>query len=122
MVGKYSNEDEEITQEEIDAENEIIDNLFPDANFSICIHSSELEEVLTDEKNIVIQHSCNCYRCGDNNKTKYYFITGDNMTYKYIINELIKQGLKAKCDHQYLEKFYKLNNECNFLFDSFFGS
>ena len=62
-----------------------------------------------DKKEIIIQQTFTCY-CYDNmNKSPKYFTIkcGENesLTNKYIINELIKKGLKVNCNHRFLESF-----------------
>jgi hypothetical protein len=85
--------------------------MFPEASFTICLSLSELDEVLTNQKIIIIEVDFNCY-CYDEYKrnTEYYVIEGDHITNKYIIEQLIKHGLKIECDHHFLEYIQKTPN------------
>ena len=88
---------------------EDVNILFPTAKFSISMDYNKFYELLTDEKEIIIQRSFFCY-CYDNVpiSTMYYTIKGKNLTYKYIIDELIKQNLVLDCDHLYLKGFHNI--------------
>ena len=83
--------------------------MFPDAKFDIAIDFDDLDNIVTNEKHMVIKHvnDCRCYK-KTNIKTRFFFIQGDKLTNKFIINELIKQGLTLDCDHRFLEGFHKL--------------
>tara|TARA_B110000495_G_C22796776_1_gene465493 strand:- start:283 stop:699 length:417 start_codon:yes stop_codon:yes gene_type:complete len=110
---------DEKTEEQYCREIEIIDQLFPNAEFTIAINIEELDDILSDKSSIVIKNTYTC-RCYDNCKKEpdYFHITrkiGEQMTQKYIILELIKQGLKRECDHHFLEGFDKTTtSECQF--------
>jgi hypothetical protein len=100
--------------EEIDAESEYMFNTFPKAQFEICIPMNELDKILTDEKEIIILDDNNC-TCFMNTKVKKnkgvnYSITGDNITYRYVIEKLIEYGFKKKCNHMFLEGIGEYGN------------
>ena len=99
----------EKTQEEIDIEIRQMNEMFPDAKFSPSIDLENLDNIFSDKKEIIIKQDFTCY-CYDNinKRPKYYTIKcGENesLTNKYIINELIKKGIKVECDHVFLESF-----------------
>jgi len=109
--------------EKYEKEMEIINNMFPDAKFSICIDLEDMEEVLSKEKEIVLKNTycCFCYKSDFNplsmNTTglskrpnDYFVIKGDNLTYKYVIQELISQGFDPRCDHSFLEGFQQTSD------------
>tara|TARA_B100001094_G_C18142907_1_gene778933 strand:- start:1016 stop:1363 length:348 start_codon:yes stop_codon:yes gene_type:complete len=112
------------TEEQYEADFKYIEERFKDANFTISIDKDILKDKLTDKKEIVIKQYffCACYGCGDiNNRppNKYFIIRNDNMTYENIIDELIKQNMKAECDHRFLESFDK---ETEMQYGMFLGS
>lgn len=109
----------EKTEEQYDAETALINEMFSTAKFCVAIDYDELNEVVTDQPNIVIKNTYNCYCYDDNNRnTDYFYITaknGEAITNKFIIEELIKQQLCLECNHVYLEGFMQSkDSECQF--------
>ena len=97
-----------------------IHNMFPGAQFSVCININQLDELVTDLNQIVIRSDYGCYCYGDQpRKTEYYYIAGERITYKLVIDELINQGLELYCNHQFLEDIHHVDG---FLFDLWKGS
>ena len=101
----------DIDSQQIDEDIEFINNCFPDANFTICLKPDELNDKISDEKQIVIKQTFTCY-CHDTKYTgvdrpqpKYFVITNDNMTVENVLDELISQNMTADCNHQFLEGF-----------------
>ena len=95
--------------------------MFPNAKFEIALDFEELDEVITDLSTIIIKNTYDCYcYCYDTCKRNadYFYITttnGEKMTNKFIIQELLKQGLKLNCDHVFVEGFYKSKySDCQF--------
>lgn len=83
----------------------IIDELFPNARFDICIDFNDLHKVVTTKKKVTLIQTFDCYcyeSCPRSIKT---FIIKSNkpMTIRYIINELIKQDFELDCNHRCLE-------------------
>ncbi len=106
----------EKTDEEIENEIEQIHNMFTNAEFEVAINIKEMDKLLTDKNYIIVKNTYSCY-CYDNCKknTDYFYITGENMTYRYVIEQLIEKGLKLECNHHYLEGFYKTEgSDCQF--------
>ncbi len=106
----------EKTDEEIENEIEQIHNMFTNAEFEVAINIEEMDKLLTDKNYIIVKNTYSCY-CYDNCKknTDYFYITGENMTYRYVIEQLIEKGLKLECNHHYLEGFYKTEgSDCQF--------
>tara|TARA_R110002153_G_scaffold80852_3_gene205093 strand:+ start:170 stop:586 length:417 start_codon:yes stop_codon:yes gene_type:complete len=108
------NDEEELTleqEQEITDEIAWLDERFKDANFTVSIPKNELDDLLSEEPQIIIKQTftCACYGCGNdiNNRppNKYFCITNDNMTQANVIDELIKQNLECDCDHHFLEGF-----------------
>ena len=109
----------EKTEEEYEHEQRLIDEMFPNAKFSIAIDYDDLNELVTTRKNIVIKNTYTCY-CYDNNprKTDYFFVKStspEGITYRFLIEELIRQDLCLECNHNFVEGFMKSNDsECQF--------
>jgi hypothetical protein len=100
----------------------LIDAMFPDANFNISVDIKELERVISNKNHIIIKQDFDCY-CYDNcgRDTKYFHIRGKNMTLKYIIRNLISQGLELDCNHNFLEGIQLCKNTEN-QFELWLGS
>lgn len=112
----------EKTEEQYEYEREQIELMFPDAKFEIAIDLEYFDDIITERNNIVIKHDYGCY-CYDNckRKTDWFFITGEKLTYKYVIGELIRQKLVLDCNHRFVEGFYK-HPKSNCQFEIWVGS
>ena len=100
----------------------IMDELFPNAKFDICIPMNELYKVFSVKKDVPLTltqtFECGCY-VNSPRPTKNYIIKYNNhMTRRYIINELIKQDFTLECDHCYLEAL----EVCGNILEYFTGS
>ncbi len=93
---------------------DLIDKMFPNAKFVIAIDIEELDDIVTDRTNIVIKNTYDCY-CYDGVKkiADYFYISGERITNKFIINKLIEQGLSLNCNHCFVEGFFK-ETSCQF--------
>jgi hypothetical protein len=100
--------DIEKLEDEYEAECEQLELMFPDAKFTISMGIDELEDVITDQPHIVIKQSYDCY-CHDEHPKghNYFYISGEKMTMKFIIQELIKQGFELDCNHHFFEGLHK---------------
>ena len=112
------------TDEQYDADFKYINERFPNAKFDIAIDRDKLTDLLTTDKQIVIQQkmNCRCYGCGDINHrppNKYFIINNDVMSYENVLDELIKQNCFTDCDHNFLEKIEQ-KTECQY--ELWFGS
>lgn len=106
----------EKTDEEIECEIKQINNMFPNAQFEVAINIEEIDKLITDKQFIIVKNTYSCF-CYDNCKknTDYFYIRGRHMTHRYVIEQLIEQGLQLDCDHHYLEGFYKIkDSDCQF--------
>ena len=107
----------EKTDEQNYDEIEKINNMFPNAMFTVAMDIEDLDDIVTNLNNIVIKNTYDCY-CYDNRKKKktdVYSIEGPNITNKFIINKLIEQGLNLECNHRFLEGFCKSkDSNCQF--------
>jgi len=106
----------EKTDEEYNYEYEQIDTMFPNAQFTIAIDIDDMDKLITTKNELIIKSKYNCY-CYTNCKknTDYFYIQGENITHRYVIEQLIKQGLELDCNHQFLEGFYKtVGSDCQF--------
>ena len=88
---------------------------FPGALFSITIDDSELDDILSDSDQIMIKQDfdCDCFHV--KRVPRYFRIksSGNSLTNRYVIKELIKQRLNLECNHIFLEGFIK-NTDCQF--------
>ena len=112
----------EKTDEEYEREFEEYERMFPYAKFTISIDIEELDDLITDKQSIIIKqvYDCYCYE-NCNKKTEYFYIKGENLTQRYVIEQLIKKGLEIECNHIFLEGFEKTKgSECQF--ELIFGS
>ena len=104
----------EKSEEQLEREFRIIDEMFTNAQFTPSIDLEDLDNIVTDKKEITIQQTFTCYCYDDMDKPPKYFTIkcGENqsLTNKYIINELIKKGLTIDCNHRFLEGFYQLHD------------
>ena len=114
-----SDSDCEKTEEEYEHEQRLIDEMFPTAKFSISIDYNDINELVTKYKNIVVKNTYNCY-CYDNHprKTDYFYIKStspEGITYRFLIEELIRQDLCLECNHRFVEGFMRSgDSECQF--------
>jgi hypothetical protein len=114
-----NNDDAELvekTDEQYEKEYELIEQMFPDAKFTVAIEFEDLDEVVTNLPAIIVKnaYTCYCYN-GHNRPTDFFHISGENMTNAFIVEQLIKQGLDLDCNHCFLEGFYKTkNSDCQF--------
>ena len=102
------------TDEEYEYEREQINKMFPNANFTIAIDLNDLDDVITTRPFIIVKSSYFCY-CYDNNKkeSEYFYVSGNNITNKVILNTLIEQKLCLECNHQFVEGFHQVT-DCQF--------
>jgi hypothetical protein len=110
--------DEEIDDATYEAEMNAVYDLCPKSLFSISIPLSKMNDILTTKPSIEIHHHIRC-RCYKSKRLHIYPITLQEMSYKNIINELIKQGLHPRCDHRFLEAFIRVDDN---IYNMFFGS
>jgi len=80
----------------------------------------ELDELVSELNNIRIKQTFTCY-CYSECKKRNNFqnISGNNLTNRFVLNELIKKNIKVECNHRFFEGFNKINNTC---YELFFGS
>jgi len=120
-------------------EQTIIDNMFPGAKFVVSIPLNEMNNVVSDLKQIIVKQTFDCYcyagiptrsqvdnderriSSGDDGRVvpKWFPIhcrDNEKMTNKHIIQELIRQDMSLLCNHCFLEGFVKSPNggECQF--------
>ena len=99
---------------------EKLDKIFPNALFYVAIDLEELDTIVTEKTDIIVKHVYNCFCYDDCKKnTDYFYISctlDKKMTNKFIIQELIKQGLNLQeCNHHFLEGFIKSKeSDCDF--------
>ena len=95
------------------AKNElIIYELFKDARFNIDHDFLPiLDDLLTEEKHIFLSNhlTCYCYDGMGRPNQEFYEIKGDRITYRYVLNELIRQDFNPDCNHRFLEGIDKVS-------------
>ena len=111
------------TDDEYQKEYEYIESEFPNAKFSICIPMCDLDNVISNEKTIIIRRNYYCY-CYDMNDKKrdHYVITHDNMTYRNVIHEMIRQDISFDCNHRFLEAIEPTHKDNHTQFQFSMGS
>ena len=105
MVLNIEYEDEDKEYKNFEFKMKIIEELFPNVKFSICMDFNDLHKVITSKKKVTLIQTFNCY-CYDTSPlpTKTFIIKSNKpMTRRYIINELIKQDFTLDCNHCFLE-------------------
>jgi hypothetical protein len=114
--------EEEYDEEEDEREIKLIEEMFPDAKFTICIDSKELDDVISNKDTIVIMEKHTCYCYDDNPRNNDYIIVknkGNGITNKDMINAMIENNYDPKCNHRFLEMFSKVNDVT---YEVWFGS
>lgn len=114
----------EKSEDEIMKEINIINEMFPDALFDVCIDLNIMNNVLSENSIIMIKsdYTCFCYREFPRN-TDFFIITrpkNGKITYRHVFTELINQGLNLinqGCNHIYIEGITQSkNSNCQFEF------
>lgn len=112
-IHEYTDDsDSDVDNANYEADCEAISAMFPDAQFSVAMELDELDELLTNKTSISVKvtYTCYCYDyLGYKKLPSIYKIKGPRMTHKYVIEELIKQGLNLDCNHHFLEGFMPIN-------------
>ena len=98
----------------------IIDELFPNIDFTISMSLKKLNQVVTPKNKIqvVLRYDCYCYDEEPKKASKVFIIEGENMTHKYILEQLIKKGLKLECNHSYYEGLSQHKNDYTFIIET----
>lgn len=94
-------------------ERAFIEHLFPNAKFTVSISLAELNDIVSPLDKIIVKQTfdCYCYRGIGNTQEpcqvpKWFPIhcrEPGMMTVRYVIDELIRQGLSLDCNHCFLE-------------------
>ena len=72
----------EKTEDEYETQFDELNNIFPNANFTISMDIEELDEVVTDKKFIVVKQNYNCY-CYEVLTNSYQLQKSTKMLYLY---------------------------------------
>ena len=85
---------------------EIDINDFPNAQFTVCIETKDLDKIVINKEVLAIKCNFNC-PCYTYRKPEYYICRKKSMdiTNRDLINCLIENGYIADCDHIFLEQF-----------------
>ena len=104
----------EKTEEEYVQEFELLEQMFPDAEFTVSIPIEEIDDVVSTEPIIIMKLNYNCHCYSDSAKVADWFNircnTDGKITNKTILNELVRQNMKLECDHRYIEGFQKITD------------
>jgi len=108
MVLKIEYDDEDAEYKNFEFKMKIIEELFPNAKFSVSIDFNDLHKVITTKKEVTLIQTFECYCYQHSPRPPKTFIIKSNkpmttMTNRYIINELIKQNFELDCNHRFLE-------------------
>jgi hypothetical protein len=92
--------------------------------FDICIPCSELDDIVSTQKDIMIQNTYNCYCYSEVQRPPDYFhLRSDKPhTVKTIIKELIKKEFDPDCNHRFLEGISKKTGKSDMTFELHMGS
>jgi hypothetical protein len=92
-------------------EDECVDDLFEQHDFTICLSLKKLNELVSTKSSIKIIETYTCY-CHDEDprENEIFEIHGDKLTNKYVIEQLINQGISRDCNHCFLESIECDNN------------
>jgi hypothetical protein len=108
----------------------IVQQMFPTANFIISIPLQDIEKTISNLDKIIVKQTFDCY-CYDGYEpelpAKWFpihcsFDKGEKMTNKFVINELIKQSLVLDCNHCYLKGFILSSNNTTCQYEMLLGS
>ena len=98
----------EKTEAEYEAEYNKIEEMFPNAKFTVSIPIEDLDDVVSTEPVIIVKLDYTCYCYSKRPKEPVRFkIQCAKMTNKNILKELINQNLTLKCNHRFIEGFFK---------------
>jgi len=100
----------EKTDEEYETEIMQINQMFPDALFTIAIDIDRMDEIVSQQPFIIVEHSYDCYCYNRPKKKDNIYVRGDRITNKFIIQKLIDYGLCLECNHHFIEGFEKIRN------------
>jgi hypothetical protein len=116
--------DDSKSEDEYMKEFQIIDEMFPNIDFTISINLDMMNDVISDEKCIVIKNTfkCYCYSLVDK-KNEFFIINAPingKITYKHLFTELMNQNCALLCDHRFIEGIHKSpNSTCQYELDIF---
>ena len=90
----------------------LMDELFPNAEFEVCIDINKLDDIITTKKEVKLIQTFTCYCYNNSSREDKVFVIKSNepMTTRYVINELIKQNFKLECNHHFLESLDAIDN------------
>ncbi len=117
-------DDDGLYLDDYEAQQDELNKLFPDVDFTIALLLDELDEVISPLNRIIVKQTFDCC-CYDGDPTghvpvpKWYPVhcrEGEKMTNRVVIRELARQGFSLDCNHRFLEGFERLvkGGECQF--------
>ena len=104
----------EKTEDEYEQEFQLLEEMFPDAQFTVSVPIEEIDDVVSTEPIIIMKLNYNCHCYCESPKVSDWFTICCNsdgtITNKTILTELMKQNMKLECDHRYIEGFDKITD------------
>jgi hypothetical protein len=99
------------TEQDYESDMNYLQNEFKNAQFEVCIDPCELDDIVSELPQIVLKNQYNCYCYTDQRRPDDYFVMrSNNLTYRYIIQQLIDRNFAPNCNHKFLEGFCKSTN------------
>lgn len=124
ICNRYDDGDEPESYSDFLSQQEEVNRLFPEVEFTIAMSLDQLDEVITPLDKIIVKQTFDCYcyndgYSGSDYVPKWFAVhcrEGEKMTNRVVIRELISQGFSLDCNHRFLEGFEKSTKggECQF--------
>lgn len=121
----HTDSESEFDEVEWTRKNDIIERMFPDSHMSICIDLDDFNEVITEQRQVLIQldHTCYCYD-GNSRPTVYipYTKPSGYITNYDLIKVLYDSNYSPDCNHRFLESFQSFQLNHSNIIEVYFGS
>lgn len=101
------------TDEEAEYTLQLYEGYFPDSNFIVTIPLDNIDDLVTDHISLLIKIEYNCGCFDEERFPQYYYIQGkkgQQLTNKFVIQELLRQGYNTECIHDYLDGFRRVED------------
>jgi hypothetical protein len=69
-----------------------------------------LDQELSAEPVIVVKQTFTCHCYQSPKQANYYVVRGGPLTYRYVTQELARQGMKLECSHSFFEGFDQITD------------
>jgi hypothetical protein len=97
---------------DFEEEQQKMNEMFPNCKFSICIDIDEMNDIISEEPQIIIQcNPCNGYCKKSGNRIYIYvYNNGNGITNKDMIQAMIDANYDPDCNHIFLETWEQMND------------